>query len=244
METSLLELRATPAFPRREEGERPGTFGFVSDSLRGKYTPLNNSSVVLTASVPASWRTSTYSYYAVPVKGYNDRVLITSYMTNRGEVAGVGTRSTWAPSFIVKIYPDNTTKVLAKMTEQGDWIWDETSQSDHHVGNIETARLANETYYVDWTAIGKYGIRNHESYDENNDISKKSTVVDIKLPNGKIERVFANIQDKPVDLSKNNDRKILPKTGATTTNNVGLVLGLVLGLVGALLALRKNINKN
>lgn len=140
--------------------------GFVSDSLRGEYTPLNGSSVVLTASVPADWRTSTYSYYAVPVEGYNDCVLITAYMTNRGEVAGKGKMSTWAPSFIVKINADNTTQVLARMTEQGDWIWDDSSRSTKHVGNVENARLADEDYYVDWTAIGTYGLPPHDSYDE------------------------------------------------------------------------------
>jgi levansucrase len=42
--------------------------------------------------------------------------LITSYITNRGEVAGKGMHATWAPSFLLQINPDNTTTVLAKMT--------------------------------------------------------------------------------------------------------------------------------
>ena len=77
--------------------------GFVSDSLNGVYTPLNGSGAVLTASVPSNWRTATYSYYAVPVEGKDNQVLVTSYMTNRGEVAGEGKDATWAPSFLVQI---------------------------------------------------------------------------------------------------------------------------------------------
>ena len=61
--------------------------GFVSDSLRGQYHPLNGSGVVLTAYVPADWRTSTYSYYVVPVEGSSDTLLATFYMINRSSIA-------------------------------------------------------------------------------------------------------------------------------------------------------------
>lgn len=101
-------------------GDNVVMLGYVSDSLTSGYTPLNNSGIVLTASVPADWRTATYSYYAVPVEGSSDTLLVTAYMTNRNEVAGKGNNSTWAPSFLIQILPDNTTRVLAKMTEQGD----------------------------------------------------------------------------------------------------------------------------
>lgn len=100
-------------------GDNVVMVGYVSDKLTGGYKPLNDSGVVLTASVPANWRTATYSYYAVPVEGHPDQVLITSYITNRGGVAGKGMDSTWAPSFLVQINPDNTTTVLARMTNQG-----------------------------------------------------------------------------------------------------------------------------
>lgn len=100
-------------------GDNVVMVGYVSDKLTGGYKPLNDSGVVLTASVPANWRTATYSYYAVPVEGHPDQVLITSYITNRGGVAGKGMDSTWAPSFLVQVNPDNTTTVLARMTNQG-----------------------------------------------------------------------------------------------------------------------------
>ncbi len=40
--------------------------------------------------------TSTYSYYAVPVEGSSDTLLVASYMTNRGGIAGAENKSTWA----------------------------------------------------------------------------------------------------------------------------------------------------
>ena len=100
-------------------GDNVAMVGYVADSLTGPYKPLNDSGVVLTASVPANWRTATYSYYAVPVAGKGDQLLVTSYMTNRNGVAGKGMDSTWAPSFLLQINPDNTTTVLAKMTIKG-----------------------------------------------------------------------------------------------------------------------------
>ena len=142
-------------------GDNVVMIGYVSDQLTGGYKPLNGSGVVLTASVPANWRTATYSYYAVPVEGYNDRVLVTAYMTNRGEVAGKGQNATWAPSFLVQINPDGTTKVLAKMTNQGDWIWDDSSENPEMMGTLETAALPGEREKpVDWDLIG-YGLKPH-----------------------------------------------------------------------------------
>lgn len=44
-------------------GDNVIMLGYVSDSLTSGYKPLNNSGVVLTASVPSDWRTATYSYY-------------------------------------------------------------------------------------------------------------------------------------------------------------------------------------
>ncbi|MFS1663906.1 glycoside hydrolase family 68 protein [Streptococcus sp. zg-JUN1979] len=142
---------------RKDVGDDVVMLGFVSDSLRGPYKPLNNSSVVLTASVPADWRTATYSYYAVPVEGSDDTILVTAYMTNRGEIAGVGNNSTWAPSFLVQLSPDGTSHILAAMTEQGDWIWDDSSNTLHHVGTLENSHLPGEDYEVDWERLGSYG---------------------------------------------------------------------------------------
>ncbi|HEM3178287.1 TPA: glycoside hydrolase family 68 protein [Streptococcus suis] len=146
-------------------GDNVVMLGYVSDSLTSGYSPLNHSGVVLTASVPADWRTATYSYYAVPVEGSSDTLLVTAYMTNRNEVAGKGNNSTWAPSFLIQILPDNTTRVLAKMTEQGDWIWDESSDTQNTVGTFDTAYLPGENDgYIDWSGVGGYGLKPHMPY--------------------------------------------------------------------------------
>ncbi|CAH1857337.1 glycoside hydrolase family 68 protein [Convivina praedatoris] len=142
-------------------GDNVAMVGYVSDRLTGGYVPLNNSGVVLTSSVPANWRTATYSYYAVPVEGHSDRVLITSYMTNRNYVAGDGMNSTWAPSFLLQLNSDNTTTVLARTTKQGDWIWDDGSQDDSTMGTLDTSALPGEKEKpVDWDLIG-YGLHPH-----------------------------------------------------------------------------------
>ena len=143
-------------------GDNVAMVGYVADSLTGPYKPLNDSGVVLTASVPANWRTATYSYYAVPVASKNDQLLVTSYMTNRNGVAGKGMDSTWAPSFLLQINPDNTTTVLAKMTNQGDWIWDDSSENLDMIGNLDSAALPGERDKpVDWDLIG-YGLKPHD----------------------------------------------------------------------------------
>lgn len=136
--------------------------GYVSDNLMSGYQPLNGSGVVLTASVPANWRTATYSYYAVPVAGYTDRVLVTAYMTNRGGVAGEGKNSTWAPSFLVQINPDGTTQVLSNITNQGDWIWDGSSENPAMLGDFEMAALpGDKERTINWDLIG-YGAKKHD----------------------------------------------------------------------------------
>ena len=145
--------------------------GYVSDSLMGKYKPLNNSGVVLTASVPAHWRTATYSYYAVPVAGHPDQVLITSYMSNKDFASGEGNYATWAPSFLVQINPDDTTTVLARATNQGDWVWDDSSRNDNMLGVLKegaanSAALPGEWGKpVDWSLINRssgLGLKPHQ----------------------------------------------------------------------------------
>ncbi|MHC5519907.1 glycoside hydrolase family 68 protein [Limosilactobacillus vaginalis] len=126
-------------------GDNVVMIGYVSDHLTYGYKPLNGNGVVLTSSVPFNWRTSTYSYYAMPIAGDDSDVLITAYMTNRGYVAGQGNRSTWAPSFLVKINNDGTTQVLSKATNQGDWIWDSSSENDKMLAkSIDEAKLTGE----------------------------------------------------------------------------------------------------
>lgn len=154
-------------------GDNVVMVGYVSDKLTGDYKPLNDSGVVLTASVPANWRTATYSYYAIPVEGHPNQVLITSYITNRNEVAGKNMNSTWAPRFLVQINPDNTTMVLARMTNQGDWIWDNTSENDNMKGVLDknaanSAALPGEWGKpIDWNLVGGYGLVPHNPNEPN-----------------------------------------------------------------------------
>ena len=152
-------------------GDNVAMIGYVSDSLMGKYKPLNNSGVVLTASVPANWRTATYSYYAVPVAGHPDQVLITSYMSNKDFASGEGNYATWAPSFLVQINPDDTTTVLARATNQGDWVWDDSSRNDNMLGVLKegaanSAALPGEWGKpVDWSLINRssgLGLKPHQ----------------------------------------------------------------------------------
>lgn len=128
----------------KQIGDNVTMLGWVSDHLTYGYKPLNGDAGVLTASVPFNWRTSTYSYYAVPIKGSKDEVLITSYMTNPGFASGPKKRSTLAPSFLLKIKGD-TTKVEQIATNQGDWVYDKKSKNNKMlVNNIKNARLKNE----------------------------------------------------------------------------------------------------
>ena len=172
---------------REAVGDDVVMLGFVSDSLRGKYRPLNGSGVVLTASVPADWRTSTYSYYAVPVEGSSDTLLVTSYMTNRGGIAGAENKSTWAPSFLIKMNADDTTEVLPKMTNQGDWIWDKSSESLVHVGDQNSAKLPNEDFNVDYYAVSGYGLKPHTypTVDGSTGVSEAHGVLTVTVKDGK-----------------------------------------------------------
>ena len=152
-------------------GDNVAMIGYVSDNLMGKYKPLNNSGVVLTASVPANWRTATYSYYAVPVEGHPDQVLITSYMSNKDFASGEGNYATWAPSYIVQINPDDTTTVLARATNQGDWVWDDSSRNDNMLGVLKEGAVNSATLPgewgkpVDWSLINRssgLGLKPHQ----------------------------------------------------------------------------------
>lgn len=127
-----------------EIGDNVAMLGWVSDHLTYGYKPLNGDAGVLVASVPFNWKTSTYSYYAVPVKGKSNEVLVTSYMTNRGFASGPNKRSTMAPAFLVRIDGDTTT-VDQDATNQGDWVYDQKSRNDNMIVNtIADAHLDSE----------------------------------------------------------------------------------------------------
>ena len=109
-------------------GDNVGMLGFVADSFDGNYKPLNGSGTVLTCDVPWGDRTSEYSWYAVPMldsKGNTTNyILITAYMSNRGQAAGKDLNATWGPSYVVKINPNDTTEVIGDSVtaQQGVWV--------------------------------------------------------------------------------------------------------------------------
>ena len=128
----------------KQIGDNVAMLGWVSDHFNYGYEPLNGDGTVLVASVPFNWRTSTYSYYAVPVKGSKNELLVNAYMTNRGMAAGDGKISTLSPSFIIKIDGDKTS-VVQKATNQGDWVYDKKSVNKKMlVKTIKDAHLKGE----------------------------------------------------------------------------------------------------
>ncbi|TSO25702.1 glycoside hydrolase family 68 protein [Lactobacillus sp. LL6] len=128
----------------KQIGDNVAMLGWVSDHLDYGYKPLNGDGTVLVASVPFNWRTSTYSYYAVPVKGSKNELLVNAYMTNRGMAAGEGKISTLSPSFIIKVNGDKTS-VVQKATNQGDWVYDKKSVNKKMlVKTIKGAHLKGE----------------------------------------------------------------------------------------------------
>ena len=208
-------------------GDNVAMIGYVSDSLMGKYKPLNNSGVVLTASVPANWRTATYSYYAVPVEGHPDQVLITSYMSNKDFASGEGNYATWAPSFLVQINPDDTTTVLARATNQGDWVWDNSSRNDNMLGVLKegaanSAALPGEWGKpVDWSLINRssgLGLKPHQPVQpkigQPDQQPGSHDLPDFKLPD--------NSGDKPADNTTPDNNNVTPSaqpSGQNTKNN-------------------------
>ena len=226
-------------------GDNVAMIGYVSDNLTHGYVPLNESGVVLTASVPANWRTATYSYYAVPVEGRDDQLLITSYITNRGEVAGKGMHATWAPSFLLQINPDNTTTVLAKMTNQGDWIWDDSSENADMMGLLEkdapnSAALPGEWGKpVDWDLIGGYNLKPHQLVTPIPNVpttpEKPTTPTTPEVPTTpETPNTPENpTPEVPTNSTKKTSQTKLPKAG--TKNSVtAVVLGAVSSILGAI----------
>lgn len=226
-------------------GDNVAMIGYISDNLTHGYVPLNESGVVLTASVPANWRTATYSYYAVPVEGRDDQLLITSYITNRGEVAGKGMHATWAPSFLLQINPDNTTTVLAKMTNQGDWIWDDSSENADMMGLLEkdapnSAALPGEWGKpVDWDLIGGYNLKPHQPVTPIPNVpttpEKPTTPTTPEVPTTpETPNTPENpTPEVPTNSTKKTSQTKLPKAG--TKNSVtAVVLGAVSSILGAI----------
>lgn len=211
-------------------GDNVAMIGYVADSLTGTYKPLNESGVVLTASVPANWRTATYSYYAVPVAGKDNQLLVTSYITNRNEVAGKGMDSTWAPSFLLQINPDNTTTVLAKMTNQGDWIWDDSSENLSMLGDLDSAALPGEhDKPVDWDLIG-YGLKQHDPKEPEN----PTTPTTPETPETPNTPEVPLTPETPEDPKQPETQPVqLPQTGnASNKAALGLGIATLLGMFG------------
>lgn len=195
-------------------GDNVAMLGFVSDSLNGIYTPLNGSGAVLTASVPSNWRTATYSYYTVPVEGKDNQVLVTSYMTNRGEVAGEGKDATWAPSFLVQINPDNTTTVLGKMTKQGDWIWDDKSNDPNMVGVLDREASNSAALPDEWDKplspelIGHYGLRDHSPEPEEPEVPQNNTPITPDQPTNNTQTIEPPTVMDPTASVPTDDKEI------------------------------------
>ncbi|MEY8530864.1 glycoside hydrolase family 68 protein [Lactobacillus taiwanensis] len=226
-------------------GDNVAMIGFVSDSLTHGYVPLNGSGAVLTASVPANWRTATYSYYAVPIKGKDNQLLITSYMTNRGEVAGKGNNSTWAPSFILQLNPDNTTTVLAKLTNQGVWVWNGDSENKNMIGTLEkdssnSAALDGEWgKFIDWDAINSYSLKPHQPVTPPDtpdipDIPNTPNTPDTPhTPNTPNTPDTPRTPEVPTTPVKKTTQSELPKAGAKD-GIAAAILGAVSSMLGAI----------
>lgn len=220
-------------------GDNVAMIGYVSDNLTHGYVPLNESGVVLTASVPANWRTATYSYYAVPVEGRDDQLLITSYITNRGEVAGKGMHATWAPSFLIQINPDNTTTVLAKMTNQGDWIWDDSSENADMMGILEkdapnSAALPGEWGKpVDWDLIGGYNLKPHKPVTPPDTPTTPDTPDTPDTPTTPNTPDTPRTPEVPTTPVKKTTQSELPKAGAKD-GIAAAILGAVSSMLGAI----------
>ncbi|WP_336882552.1 glycoside hydrolase family 68 protein [Priestia koreensis] len=90
--------------------------GYVSNSLTSKYKPLNGTGLVLNMNLDPNDKTFTYSHFAIP-QANSDNLVVTSYMTNRGFFKDH--KSTFAPSFLVKLDGDKTSVVKNSILEQG-----------------------------------------------------------------------------------------------------------------------------
>lgn len=102
--------------------------GYSSNSLTGSYKPLNNGSgLVLHMDKDYYDPTFTYSHFAVP-QAQGNNVVITSYITNRS--ISTEHHSSFAPSFLLNIFGNNTKVVPGSILAQGQLTVD-NSPSQH-----------------------------------------------------------------------------------------------------------------
>ena len=167
-------------------GDNVTMLGFVSDKVNGDYVPLNGDGLVLGASVPSTWRTATYSYYAVKInpanvksdkitvngvtydKDYfvNHVVLINAYMGNRAEFSGKGLNATLGPSFLVLIDGDTTTVLVNSTTDQGVWDWNENSpKPELSAASLKEAKRSTDRYSYQVNKDGYWYLYNDSTED-------------------------------------------------------------------------------
>ncbi|MGP7816393.1 glycoside hydrolase family 68 protein [Niallia sp. 01092] len=97
--------------------------GYVADSITGPFKPLNGTGLVLHQDLNPYDITWTYAHFAIPqVKG--NKVVVSSYMTNRGYFEDH--KSTFAPSFLMKIKGSKTSVVKDSILEQGQLTTENT----------------------------------------------------------------------------------------------------------------------
>lgn len=214
-------------------GDNVGMLGFVSDGLDGNYKPLNGSGVVLTASTPNNSRTSEYSWYAVPILDANGNatnyILITAYMSNRNQAAGKGLNATWAPSFIVEILPNDTTRVVpGSVTEQqGVWVLNGNTRFVS-VNNGSAVEVVANKNNVNSQENQNRREQKHDSaiWDSivQNDEVQADTVQSVRMANK------ANVTKSAKNTSANG----LPQTGETASNKT--VWGMISMAMASILA--------
>ena len=144
-------------------GDNVAMLGFVSDKVDGGFVPLNGDGLVLGASVPATWRTATYTYYVVkinPANIKNDKVTVNgvtydkdyfvnhvAYMSNRSETVGKGLNATLGPSFLILIDGNKTTVLAQSTTDQGVWDWNENSpKPELAAASLKEAKRSTDSF--------------------------------------------------------------------------------------------------
>lgn len=130
-------------------------------SVAELYTPLVTSHMVTDEVERPSVVKMGNKYYLFAASRISKSTDAEGTVSVRGAVAGAENKSTWAPSFLIKMNADDTTEVLPKMTNQGDWIWDQSSESLVHAGDQNTAKLPNEDFKVDYHVVSNYGLKPH-----------------------------------------------------------------------------------
>lgn len=137
----------------------------------------------------------------------------------------------------------NGSDLLAKMTNQGDWIWDDSSENLDMIGDLDSAALPGERDKpVDWDLIG-YGLKPHDPATPN-DPETPTTPETPETPNTPETPKTPQTPDTPntpeVPLTPET-----PKQPETQTNNrlpqtgnnankamIGLGMGTLLSMFG------------